>query len=151
MSPEDAAFLALPDRLDARCADAWRLLVADPSRSSHLAREALAAAATPLDQAWAHLCTAYHDARTAQAESAAANLDRARQGFDQLGDPRGAALADVGAGYLELARGRPDPAVEALERALGHHMRATRVAPLDHFLAYHALALARYRQGRPGG
>src|SRR5688572_10809006 len=148
MSPDDAAFLALPERLDSRCADAWRLLVADPTRSRDLAREALAAAATPLDEAWANLCTAYHHARTAQADAAEAGLARARQAFAELSDPRGAALADVGCGYLELARGRPDQAAEALERALVHHTRAPQVAPLDHFLAYHALALARYRQGR---
>ncbi|HUP98115.1 MAG TPA: BTAD domain-containing putative transcriptional regulator [Usitatibacter sp.] len=147
MSPGDRAFLALPEALDARVAEAWRLLVADPARSGMLAADAREAVRMPLDRAWSILCSLYHAARSGRLEEADDLLRAARAAFAQIPDERGTSLTDVGEGYVLLARGRPDAAVEAIERALDRHTRAPTVAPLDHFLAYHALALARTRQG----
>lgn len=140
------AFLSLPAGIGSRCAGAWRAFVSDPPRSRTLAAEALAGEDGASAPGWAGLCLAYHQARCAEVEPAQATLARARAGLRE--DARGRALADVIAGYVEVARGEPERAVATIESAVAANARSGTAHALDRFLAGHALALAHGRQGR---
>jgi DNA-binding SARP family transcriptional activator/tetratricopeptide (TPR) repeat protein len=143
----DAPFFQFPEALDGDCVEAWRLFVANPERSRELALRAFTAAGKPLSTGWAGICLAYHLTRGAETAPATAAVERTQRLFEDLREPRGIALAGVSLAYLEIMRGQPDQAATRLERIAEAYARSASVAPLDHFLAYHALALAYARQG----
>ena len=147
-APADDRFFHWPERLDGDCVEAWRQLVARPQLSRDLARRAFSADIEPASIGWAGLCLAYHLIRAADLVQANDALERARTLFEDERDSRGSTLASVVRAYLDIMRGDPDPAVVQLESIAGSYARSARVAPLDYFLVYHALALAYGRQGR---
>ncbi len=140
-------FFQLPEALDAACIAAWRQIVADPARSRSLAAGVFGASRDKLDQAWAGLCVAYHQIRGGALDDASDALRRARELFGDLRDARGEALGSVTGAYFDIVRGDTARALEALERVIESYAKSKRIAPLDHFLAYHAIALAHGRQG----
>lgn len=146
-SPSEDAFFGLPEALGPACLEAWRRIVADPPRSFALATGVTEKGRGRLDRAWAGLCAAYHRIRGGELAQASGDLERARELFGGLADPRGEALAAVTGAYLDIARGEPDRALATLEDVVHSHARSERIAPLDQFLAYHALALAYGRLG----
>ena len=146
MDPDDL-FFQFPEALDAECVEAWRQFVAGPERSRKLASHAFSRDGDPVSTGWAGLCLAYHLTRAAEVAPAAAALDRTRLLFEELGDPRGTVLAGVSQAYLDIVRGQADRAAVRLEGIAEAYARSASVAPMDHFLAYHALALAYGRQG----
>ncbi len=141
-------FFNFPNALDGECVEAWRQFVANPERSRELASRASTTAAQPLSAGWAGLCLAYHLTRGAQIAPAAQALERSSRLFEELRDTRGGTLASVSAAYLDIMRGQADQAIERLERITETYARSGSVAPIDHFLAYHALALAYARKGQ---
>ncbi len=140
-------FFRLPEALDAACAEGWRLFVADPPRSQQLAKDALGRSREPLSRAWARLGIAYHHIRGAQFDEASDTLRGVRELFIELRDSRGGALTEVLGAYLGIVRGETDRALETLGRVVERYAQSERIAPLDHFLAFHAIALAYGRQG----
>jgi DNA-binding SARP family transcriptional activator len=143
----DDPFFRFPPALGVQCVEAWRQFVASPERSRSLASQAFAGDANPVSTGWAGLCLAYHLTRSAEVAPAAAAIDRSRALFDELRDSRGIALAGVSQAYLDIACGRADQAAVRLEGIAESYARSESVAPMDHFLAYHALTLAYGRQG----
>ena len=143
----DDPFFQFPEALDTECVEAWRQFVAGPERSRELASHAFSRDGDPVSTGWAGLCLAYHLTRAAEVAPAAAALDRTRLLFEELGDPRGTVLAGVSQAYLDIVRGQADRAAVRLEGIAEAYARSASVAPMDHFLAYHALALAYGRQG----
>lgn len=140
-------FLALPPGLDPRCEQAWRAFVSDPPASRALAEEALKAESTPQSRTLAALCLAYHQARAGQADAAAATLEAARAQAEGEGDARASRLASIIGGYVDVARGEAQRALDALDAALADIARHGPPHALDRFLACHALALAHARLG----
>lgn len=147
MPAGDDPFFRFPPALGGESVEAWRQFVASPERSLSLASRAFSAAASPVSTGWAGLCLAYHLTRAAELAPAAAALERTRALFEELRDPRGCALAGVSQAYLDIACGRADQAALRLEGIAEAYARSASVAPMDHFLAYHALTLAYGRQG----
>ena len=143
----DDPFFRFPPALGAECVEAWRQFVASPERSRGLASRAFSGEAGPVSTGWAGLCLAYHLTRSAEIAPAAAALERTRALFEELRDPRGAALAAVSQAYLDIVCGKADQAAVRVEGIAEGYARSESVAPMDHFLAYHALTLAYGRQG----
>ncbi len=112
-----------------------------------LASRAFARGGEPVSVGWAGLCLAYHQTRGGEIAQSAATVERTRKLFDDSHDERGAALVEVSQAYLDIMRGQADAAVIRLQRVAEAYVRSASVAPIDHFLAYHALALAYGRQG----
>lgn len=143
----DDPFFRFPKALDAECVEAWREFVARPERSRELAAQAFSRIGKPVSAAWAGLCLAYHLTRRAEIAPAAETIERTRKLFEDSRDARGTALAEVSLSYLDIMRGQAGAAVERLERIAEAYARSASVAPMDHFFAYHGLALAYGRQG----
>lgn len=143
VGPHDA-FLGLPVGVGADAREAWQAFASDPVRSRAAARRACDGGSSP-GSGWGALCLAYHAARAGDVAAAEAAL---RIGREQLRDPRGAGLAEIAEGYVQIARGEPERAIATLEAALATGTESGHAAALDRFLACHALALAHGRQGR---
>ena len=146
VGPADSFFL-LPDELTDECVQAWQQFVSRPPRSRELAQGTFDANRDHLSTAWAGLCLAYHLIRAAEFVPAVASLERSRTLFEDIRDPRGAALAGVIHAYLDIMRGLAQTAAVQLEGIAKSCARSASAAPLDYFLIYHALALAYGRQG----
>lgn len=118
-----------------------------PDRSRELASRAFSQGSDAPSAGWAGLCLAYHLTRGGEIAPAAATLERSRALFADARDPRGATLAEVSQAYLDIVRGNAGEAVARLEEVAQSHARSVGVAPMDHFLTYHGLALAHGRLG----
>jgi tetratricopeptide (TPR) repeat protein len=143
----DHPFFRFPKALDAECVEAWREFVARPERSRELAAQAFSRTGKPVSTAWAGLCLAYHLTRRAEIAPAAETVERTRKLLEDSRDARGIALAEVSQAYLDIMRGQADAAIERLEQIAEAYAASASVAPIDHFFAYHGLALAYGRQG----
>lgn len=141
-------FLRLPIALDENCVEAWRQFVAQPGLSYELAARSASASGERLSNPWALLCLGYHETRLARSAAAAQALDAAGRSFDELRDARGARLTEVCRAFLHIVHGKLDEAGASLEEIVTRLAQTADGAPFDHFLAHHALALVRSRQGQ---